>query len=93
VILLRCLATPIESHHIDITQLLFRSGSYKRTLAAADYLGIGQSTLERKRIDGSGPRWRRLGAKIVVYATEDLDAWAAQQIHTSTSEPRHAEAA
>jgi hypothetical protein len=27
VILLRCLATPSESHHIDITQLLFRSGS------------------------------------------------------------------
>ena len=29
-ILRRCLATPIESHHTDITQLLFRSGSEAR---------------------------------------------------------------
>jgi predicted DNA-binding transcriptional regulator AlpA len=61
--------------------------AYLRTPAAADYLGVGQSTLERKRIDGTGPRWRRLGSKIVVYATEDLDAWAGEQIHLSTSEP------
>jgi len=67
--------------------------AYKRTPAAADYLGIGQSTLERKRIDGTGPRWRRLGAKIVVYADEDLDEWAAQQVHLSTSESRPALAA
>lgn len=59
---------------------------YKRTPDAAKYLGVGQSTLERKRVDGTGPIWRRLGTRIVVYAVPDLDAWASEQIRTSTSE-------
>ena len=59
---------------------------YLRTPGAASYLGMGQSTLERMRIEGTGPRFRRLGAKIVTYAVADLDAWASQQVHTSTSE-------
>ncbi len=49
---------------------------YLRTPDAAAYLGIGQSTLERKRLDGSGPTFRRLGGKTVVYTVDDLDAWA-----------------
>jgi predicted DNA-binding transcriptional regulator AlpA len=67
--------------------------AYLRTPAAAEYLGLGQSTLERKRIDGTGPQWRRLGARVVVYAAEDLDAWASKQVHLSTSEPRQLAAA
>ena len=59
---------------------------YLRTPGAAAYLGVGQSTLERKRIDGTGPKFRRLGAKIITYAIDDLDAWASEQIHRSTSE-------
>ena len=59
---------------------------YLRTTDAAQYLGIGQSTLERKRIDGTGPQWRKLGARIVTYAIEDLDAWAGNEIRSSTSE-------
>lgn len=59
---------------------------YLRTTAAAQYLGIGKSTLERKRIDGNGPQFRVLGAKIIVYAIHDLDAWASEQVLFSTSE-------
>jgi len=59
---------------------------YLRTPAAANYLGIGQSTLERKRVEGTGPKFRRLGARIVAYAIDDLDAWAGEQVHISTSE-------
>lgn len=59
---------------------------YLRTPEAAKYLGIGQSTLERKRIDGTGPQFRQLGARIVTYAVADLDAWASQQVLNSTSE-------
>lgn len=59
---------------------------YLRTPGAAAYLGVGQSTLERKRVDGTGPRFRRLGGKIVTYAVDDLDAWAGQQVFHSTSE-------
>lgn len=60
--------------------------AYLRTPDAAQYLGVGQSTLERKRIDGTGPQFRRLGGKIVVYAITDLDAWASTDVLGSTSE-------
>ncbi len=59
---------------------------YLRTPDAARYLGVGQSTLERKRVDGTGPRFRVLGSKIVTYAVADLDAWASESIRSSTSE-------
>lgn len=59
---------------------------YLRTSAAAHYLGIGKSTLERKRIEGTGPQFRVLGTKIVVYAIEDLDIWASRLVLSSTSE-------
>ncbi|WP_373458647.1 helix-turn-helix transcriptional regulator [Sphingomonas faeni] len=60
--------------------------AYLRTTDAAKYLGIGQSTLERKRIDGSGPTFRQLGSRMVAYAVSDLDAWASQRVLNSTSE-------
>lgn len=59
---------------------------YLRTKGAAEYLGVGQSTLERKRIEGTGPQFRRLGQRIVTYAIDDLDAWASQEIRNSTAE-------
>ena len=59
---------------------------YVRTAAAARYLGIGKSTLERKRVDGSGPLFRVLGTRIVVYAVKDLDTWASANVLLSTSE-------
>lgn len=60
--------------------------AYLRTSAAAAYLGIGKSTLERKRVEGSGPLYRVLGPRIVVYARHDLDAWASVQVFSSTSQ-------
>lgn len=63
---------------------------YLRTADAAEYLGVGKSTLERARVEGTGPTFRRLGSKTVAYSVDDLDAWASQQIHRSTSEPKAA---
>jgi predicted DNA-binding transcriptional regulator AlpA len=63
---------------------------YLRTPDAATYLGVGRSTLERKRVDGSGPKFRRLGTRVVIYAVDDLDAWASEQVFRSTSETRAA---
>jgi hypothetical protein len=34
-----------------------------RTRDAARYLGLAESTLEKRRIFGGGPRWVRLGSK------------------------------
>lgn len=59
---------------------------YLRTAPAAAYLGVGKSTLERKRVDGTGPKFRVLGSKIIAYAIPDLDAWASEQVLSSTSE-------
>lgn len=60
--------------------------AYLRTPDAANYLGVGKSTLERKRVDGTGPRFRLLGNRIVTYAVADLDDWAGQTVLSSTSE-------
>lgn len=62
------------------------TAAYLRTADAAIYLGVGRSTLERKRVDGTGPKFRQLGTKMITYAVADLDAWASAQVLSSTSE-------
>lgn len=61
--------------------------AYLRTPDAARYLGLSGRTLEKHRTYGTGPAYRKLGA-IVVYAVEDLEAWASRGAVTSTSDPR-----
>jgi predicted DNA-binding transcriptional regulator AlpA len=56
-----------------------------RTALAADYIGYAESTLEKKRLDGSGPPFIRLG-RAIAYDTRDLDAWLAARRATSTSD-------
>jgi hypothetical protein len=56
------------------------------TRGAAALLGISPRTLEKYRVCGGGPTYRKLGAR-VLYAIEDLDAWVAQAIRNSTSDP------
>jgi len=48
-----------------------------RTAQAAHYCGMGKSVFDRMRLRDEGPAWIRLGAKIVAYDPDDLDAWAA----------------
>ena len=45
-----------------------------RTKEAATYCGLAASTLEKLRVYGGGPTFRKLG-KVVVYDRADLDAW------------------
>lgn len=59
--------------------------AYLRTREAADYLGLGQSTLERMRLRGDGPAYRIIGAKIISYAIADLDAFASRNVRLSTA--------
>jgi predicted DNA-binding transcriptional regulator AlpA len=56
-----------------------------RTKPAADYIGVSKSTLEKRRVDGNGPTFSKLG-RTVVYDTEDLDAYVAARRQQSTSE-------
>lgn len=56
------------------------------TVAAAEYLCMSPRTLEKHRVHGGGPLFRRFGGRIV-YAIEDLDRWAdGQPVLRSTSD-------
>ena len=54
-----------------------------RTNAAADYLGLSTSTLEKMRLRGDGPRYAKLG-RLVVYAIDDLASWVSAHKRMST---------
>lgn len=60
---------------------------YLRTPEAARFLGLSGRTLEKHRTYGTGPAYRKLGGR-VVYAVDDLQAWADRGAVTSTSDPR-----
>ena len=55
------------------------------TLAAAAHVGLSKSTLEKLRVFGGGPKYLKLG-KAVRYRIEDLDAWLAARVISSTSQ-------
>lgn len=59
---------------------------YLRTHDAARFLSLSGRTLEKHRTYGTGPAYRKLGGR-VVYALEDLKAWAERGAKTSTSDP------
>ncbi|MDP0926545.1 helix-turn-helix domain-containing protein [Paracoccus onubensis] len=60
---------------------------FLRTRDAADFLGLSPRTLEKHRTYGTGPLFRKLGGR-VVYAIDELEAWADKGRLTSTSDPR-----
>jgi predicted DNA-binding transcriptional regulator AlpA len=64
-----------------------------RTPEAAQYLGLSQGTLEKFRVYGGGPRWCRIGRRIVGYRIDDLDAFIERGYRRSTSDPGTDEAA
>lgn len=60
---------------------------FLRTKESAEFLGLSPRTLEKHRTYGTGPAYRKLGGR-VVYAIDDLEAWAERGAVTSTSDPR-----
>jgi predicted DNA-binding transcriptional regulator AlpA len=59
---------------------------YLRTPEAARFVGLSIRTLEKHRIYGTGPRYSKLGGR-VVYALEDLQNWVQSAAKASTSDP------
>ena len=53
---------------------------------AAAFLRLSPRTLEKQRVLGGGPRFRKFGAR-VVYAAVDLRAWADGRAYGMTSDP------
>jgi len=56
------------------------------TPEAAAYLRLSPRTLENWRVRGGGPRFRKLGDR-VLYDQGELDRWQAARDRTSTSDP------
>jgi hypothetical protein len=50
------------------------------------FLSLSGRTLEKHRIYGTGPKYRKIGGR-VVYALDDLQAWANLGAKNSTSDP------
>lgn len=57
---------------------------------AAEYLRLSPRTLEKQRVIGGGPRFRKFGRR-VMYAVADLDVWADERSFEATSDPKYAE--
>jgi predicted DNA-binding transcriptional regulator AlpA len=54
--------------------------------AAANYTGLAESTLNKLRMTGGGPRFLKISARRVAYDTADLDEWLASKRRRSTSD-------
>ncbi|HEX7881945.1 MAG TPA: helix-turn-helix domain-containing protein [Afipia sp.] len=57
---------------------------FLRTQEAARFLRLSGRTLEKHRTSGTGPTYRKIGGR-VIYALDDLKAWADFGLRTSTS--------
>ena len=55
---------------------------------AAAHLRLSPRTLEKLRVLGGGPRFRKFGRR-VRYALADLDAWADGRSYALTSDPEY----
>lgn len=60
---------------------------YLTTLEAATLLRLSPRTLEKHRLYGTGPEYRKLGGR-VLYATADVLAWAESGAQQSTTDTR-----
>ena len=54
---------------------------------AAELIGFTPRFLQERRFRGSGPKYVKVSARSVRYRPEDLQAWAADRLRTSTSDP------
>jgi hypothetical protein len=65
--------TPANLQHLTQTQ-------------AAEHLNLSPRTLEKYRVIGGGPKFRKFGTR-VRYTLSDLNEWSAARTFESTSDP------
>src|SRR3546814_7642485 len=61
-----------------------------RTPEAARFLGLSGRTLEKHRTYGTGPRYSKIGGR-VVYRVEDLQIWVDRGAKSSTTDETRSE--
>lgn len=62
-----------------------KGSPFLTTREAAHYLSLSYRTLEKMRLTGHGPRFRKHG-RYVRYHIADLDAWSEGRRQSSTSD-------
>ena len=61
---------------------------FLNTEAAAEFLGVKPCTLEAWRFRKKGPKYSKLGSR-VMYAQQDLESWfASRSVHTVDTAPQ-----
>lgn len=84
---------PLRQHPVpDATQQptqTTQSARYLTNNEAAEFLRLSPRTLEKQRVIGGGPRFRKFGRR-VMYAITDLEAWADARSFEMTSDPEYA---
>ena len=63
--------------------------NYLNVRQAADFIGISKSSLDKQRLSGKGPRYLRVGSRIL-YRRDDIDAWLSRFEQSSTAENQRA---
>lgn len=51
------------------------SDPFLNTVEAAAYVRCAPNTLEKMRLRGDGPPFRKLSPKRIIYVRDELDAW------------------
>lgn len=62
--------------------------TYLNNAEAAGFLRLSPRTLEKQRVIGGGPRFRKFGRR-VMYALTDLQAWADARSFETTFDPEY----
>jgi hypothetical protein len=62
--------------------------SHVNTVKAAEFLELSPRTLEKWRVIGGGPRFRKHGRR-VVYRLEELKTWSGSRECETTSDPNY----
>ena len=65
-----------------------KNAGYLKPKGAAEFLGVSASTLSKWRAKGIGPKFSKLGTKIVLYDVEDLYMFNNERKYNSTCEYR-----
>jgi hypothetical protein len=78
--------SPAPSAALQPTAVPTADPEFLTTEEAAAFLRLSPRTLEKHRVLGGGPRFRKFGAR-VRYAAVDLRAWADGRAYEMTSDP------
>lgn len=62
-----------------------RKSPFLTTHQAAEYIGLKRRTLEKMRVTGDGPPYRKHG-RYVRYRIDELEAWSKSRARRSTSD-------